>query len=106
MPVQRREPDLGKVHAGVPHQRAIAVDPQAVAQVEAAERGLAGGFDLPVRPAPVGRPPLGPGAFVPERQHLRRDAQSGLFGRCQLVAQSGQVPERVVRQRVHLITPA
>ena len=40
MPVQRREPDLGKVHAGVPHQRAIAVDPQAVAQVEAVLRRM------------------------------------------------------------------
>ena len=89
------EPDFGEVKAGVPHQRAVGVDPEVVAALVVAEQRQPRCLDHFVRQPPAGRQAGGPGALLPHRKHLRRQPQQRLLRLRHPVAKLGQMNECV-----------
>src|SRR6185436_2328356 len=86
---------LGEMETRVPHQRAVAVDPQIASVHVLAQQRAPRRLELGVGAPPVGAHATRAGALVPLLDPLHGDAQFGLLGRRQLAAQRRNVPERI-----------
>src|SRR6185369_1915128 len=73
------EPDLVEMKSGVPHQRAVAIDPEIVSRPVIAEHREPRRLDHFIRQPPVHRPSRGAGTLLPHRKHLRCQPQQRFF---------------------------
>ena len=91
-------PHLGKVNARVPHQRAVAEQPQVLRRVQVAQHRAAGVFELLVRLAPGRRQAVVLRPRIPARERVGGHPHGRQLGRRQAMAQRGQVAEGIERR--------
>ena len=89
------EPDFGEMKSRVPHQRAVAIDPEVRARFVIAEHRKPRRLDHLVRQPPAGGPSRGPRTLLPHREHLGRQAQQRFFGMRYPGSKLGQMNECV-----------